>query len=678
MPPPRARPARPFALVFYDREETPYETNGLRPLFSAEPWLADLDLALMLEPTANRLELGCLGSLHARVSFHGTAAHTARPWLGENAIHKAAPFITRIAEIGEREVRQGPAVYREVISVTLAEGGSTRTVVPDLCTVNVNFRFAPDRSPEDAEAHLRSLLPEGATVEIADLAPAAPARADAPLLARLIEDEGLEAGAKQAWTDVAQFAERGGGGGQLRPRDPRARPSARRAGSRGQPGSLLRSAQQTGAQGGSSMTGAAIPRSPYVSGLPPYPFERLDALRKEVEARGVQVIDLGMGEPREPTPELVKRALIDAIPERSPYPRASGMPSLREAASGWLQRRYGVTVDPDRELLPVNGTKEAVFNLPLAVQSPERPVMMIPDPAYPVYALSARAFGSELYRMPLTKENGFRPDLDAVPEEVWRRASILWINFPGNPTGAMAPPDYYKHAADLARQHGVLLASDEAYGDVYYEDAPHCALEFGLENTLVLHSLSKRSGMAGYRSGFMAGDPRLIADLAKIRPAMGVATPEFMQAAAQAAWSDDAHVERDPRDLQGAPGHGHGGTPRRGVRVRRPGRGLLPVDPGSGGRELGVLQRPLSERGRGGAAGQRPGPGGGGLCAGVADRPHGSTSRGPGPHGPSLRIVTDPGRAIPPGDRDPERTPGGRPRAGGEWMNRRSGPTTRP
>jgi LL-diaminopimelate aminotransferase len=168
------------------------------------------------------------------------------------------------------------------------------------------------------------------------------------------------------------------------------------------------------------MTGAALPRSPYVTGLPPYPFERLDVLRKEVEAKGINVIDLGMGEPREPTPELVKRALIDAIPERSPYPRASGLASLRRAASGWLRRRFGIDVDPDRELLPVNGTKEAVFNLPLAVQSPERPVMMIPDPAYPVYALSARAFGSELYRMPLRAENAFLPDLDAIPDDVWR------------------------------------------------------------------------------------------------------------------------------------------------------------------------------------------------------------------------------------------------------------------
>ncbi len=203
------RTALPFGLVFYDREETAYETNGLRPLFAAEPWLAEAELALLLEPTANRMELGCLGTLHALVTFHGAAAHSARPWTGENAIHEAAPFIETVARIGERELRQGPAVFREVIAVTLVEGGTTRNVVPDRCTVNVNFRYAPDRSPEAAEAHLRSLVPEGATVEITDLAPAAAARADAPLLARLIRDEGLEAAAKQAWTDAAQFAEHG-------------------------------------------------------------------------------------------------------------------------------------------------------------------------------------------------------------------------------------------------------------------------------------------------------------------------------------------------------------------------------------------------------------------------------------------------------------------------------------
>ena len=201
--------AVPFALVFYDREEGPYRDNGLRALFPVEPWLEELDLALALEPTDNAVELGCVGSLHARVTFSGTAAHSARPWEGRNAIHEAAPFLARVAAIEPRPVRDGPVTFREVVSVTLVEGGTARNVVPDECRVNVNLRFAPDRSPDEAERYLRSLLPPGAGMEIVDLAPAAPARADAPLLARFLELAGGEIRAKQAWTDVAQFAARG-------------------------------------------------------------------------------------------------------------------------------------------------------------------------------------------------------------------------------------------------------------------------------------------------------------------------------------------------------------------------------------------------------------------------------------------------------------------------------------
>ena len=153
------------------------------------------ELALMLEPTGNAAELGCLGTLHARVTFHGRAAHSARPWLGENAIHKAGPFLTRLASTPPREHAEGAALFREVLSATLAEGGSARNVVPDRFTVNLNFRFAPDRSPEDAAAHVRSLAPAGTTVEIVDLAPAAPARADAPLfgvVSRLTWQKGMD------------------------------------------------------------------------------------------------------------------------------------------------------------------------------------------------------------------------------------------------------------------------------------------------------------------------------------------------------------------------------------------------------------------------------------------------------------------------------------------------------
>jgi succinyl-diaminopimelate desuccinylase len=204
-----AATAGSLGLVFYDCEEVAFERNGLRKLFGIEPWLTGCDLALMMEPTANVLELGCLGTLHAQVTFHGKAAHSARPWTGENAIHQAAPFLHWLAEAPIQDVGSGKVVYREVINATLAEGGTTRNVIPDRFTLNLNFRFAPDRSVEGAEDYLRSLIPDEAEVEFTDRAPAAPPRESEALIVRLADRHGLEMRAKQAWTDVAQFAEHG-------------------------------------------------------------------------------------------------------------------------------------------------------------------------------------------------------------------------------------------------------------------------------------------------------------------------------------------------------------------------------------------------------------------------------------------------------------------------------------
>jgi succinyldiaminopimelate transaminase len=298
----------------------------------------------------------------------------------------------------------------------------------------------------------------------------------------------------------------------------------------------------SGREPGSFDSPPALPESAYLRELPPYPFARLDALREEVEARGVAVIDLGLGDPALETPAFIREAMIQGLEARSTYPRAVGDRELREAVSAWMGRRFGVSLDPDREILPANGSKEAIFTLPLTVLDPSRrPMVLVPDPAYPVYALGARAAGGEPHRLPLREENGFLPDLDSVPEETWNRASILWLNYPNNPTGAAAPPSFLEMAARRCREHGVLLASDEAYSEIYYGEPPRTALDFGKENVLVVNTLSKRSGMPGYRSGFMAGDARVIAALKKVRPGIGVATPGFVQRAARAAWGDDAH-----------------------------------------------------------------------------------------------------------------------------------------
>ena len=198
-----------LALAFYDREEGDYDLNGLGPLMESEPWLAECDLGLCLEPTDGQLQLGCVGSLHARLTVRGKAAHSARPWLGENAIYRALPLLSELAEIAPREVISGGLAFREVTTVTLAEAGGGRNVVPAAFTLNVNVRFAPGRSPEEAEAELRALVADHAEVEIIDRAPAATVASDNPLLQRLAEAGGLELQPKQAWTDVARLAAAG-------------------------------------------------------------------------------------------------------------------------------------------------------------------------------------------------------------------------------------------------------------------------------------------------------------------------------------------------------------------------------------------------------------------------------------------------------------------------------------
>jgi len=231
----------------------------------------------------------------------------------------------------------------------------------------------------------------------------------------------------------------------------------------------------------------------------------------------------------------------------SSYPTVAGRPELRRACTRWFARRFGVTLDPERNLLPANGTKEAVFLLAQTVvarggDEPRRTVV-IPTPAYPVYEPGARFAGADVHLAPLRSEDGWRFDPARVPDETWARTALLWLNFPHNPTGAVLGPQDYGRVLGVARKFGFWVASDEAYSEIYFDQPPHSALEFGLENVLALHTLSKRSAMTGYRSGFMAGDERLIAALRRFRPNVGVGTPDFVQEAAIAAWEDDAHSD---------------------------------------------------------------------------------------------------------------------------------------
>ena len=289
--------------------------------------------------------------------------------------------------------------------------------------------------------------------------------------------------------------------------------------------------------------------SPRLREVEPYPFEALDRRKAEAIEAGRTIVDFGVGDPREETPAIVRDALVAAITPISSYPRAAGLPPLRRAIAAWVQQRYGVALDADTQILPTLGSKELVFSLAQAVLDPAegRNLVLTTAPGYPIAERGARYAGADVMRLPLTDANGFLPDLALVPDDVWRRAALLWLNYPNNPTGAVAPLSFYEDAAERCRAHDVLLASDEAYSELWFGDAPPAgALQIGdPANLVVLQTLSKRSSMTGYRSGFAAGDPDLIGALQRLRPAVGVTPQEFVQRASIAAWGDERHVEEN-------------------------------------------------------------------------------------------------------------------------------------
>ena len=281
--------------------------------------------------------------------------------------------------------------------------------------------------------------------------------------------------------------------------------------------------------------------SPVLTGLRTYPFVRLTDARQRLAAAGVPVIDFGIGEPREETPAFIREALARSIDPQSRYPLTEGLPELRAAIAAWVERRFGVALDADREVMPTLGSKEAVFHLAQVLAGD---LVVVPQPAYPVYERGAVFAGKEVVELPLEAASGFLPDLDAVGADVWARTAILWLNYPNNPTAATAPLELYERAAALAREHDFVVASDEAYSELYFGATPPVsALQVAdRTNVAVFNTLSKRSSMPGYRSGFVAGDPELVAALKRYRPNVGVAPPEFIQLAAAAAWGDEEHV----------------------------------------------------------------------------------------------------------------------------------------
>ena len=293
--------------------------------------------------------------------------------------------------------------------------------------------------------------------------------------------------------------------------------------------------------------------NPLFSRLQPYPFERLRQLFSTVTPSAAhRPISLGIGEPRHATPTLVLDALAGATAELAAYPPTAGSPALREACAGWVQRRYGLTLDAQTQVLPVNGSREALFAFAQCVvdASHAGATVVCPNPFYQIYEGAALLAGATPFYAPSDPARNFNVDWDAVPDEVWSRTQLLFVCSPGNPTGAVMPLADWDKLFALSDRHGFVIASDECYSEIYFRDEPplgglEAATRLGrhdFRNLVAFTSLSKRSNVPGMRSGFVAGDARILKQFLLYRTYHGSAMSGMVQAASIAAWNDEAHV----------------------------------------------------------------------------------------------------------------------------------------
>ncbi len=299
--------------------------------------------------------------------------------------------------------------------------------------------------------------------------------------------------------------------------------------------------------------------NPLLSRLQPYPFERLRQLFDGITPEIAHApISLGIGEPRHATPRFIQDALAAALGQGlSTYPATGGTPALREACAGWLQRRYGLHVDPATQILPVNGSREALFALTQTVLDPtaEDATVVLPNPFYQIYEGATLLAGAQPHYAPSDPARNFAVDWDSVPTSVWGRTQLVFVCSPGNPTGAVMPLGEWEKLFALSDRHGFVIASDECYSEIYFRDEPplsgleaaHRLGRTDFRNLIALTSLSKRSNVPGLRSGFVAGDAGLIKPFLLYRTYHGSAMSPVVQAASIAAWGDEAHVVENRR-----------------------------------------------------------------------------------------------------------------------------------
>ena len=292
--------------------------------------------------------------------------------------------------------------------------------------------------------------------------------------------------------------------------------------------------------------------NPLLSNLQPYPFERLKQLFSTVTPNAAYApISLGIGEPRHATPQLVLDALAKATAQLSAYPATAGLPALRESCVNWVQRRYGLKLDAATQVLPVNGSREALFALVQTVIDPTREAVVVcPNPFYQIYEGAALLAGAKPYYAASDPALNFNVDWGSVPADVWAKTQLLFVCSPGNPTGAVMPLSDWEKLFALSDKYGFVIASDECYSEIYFrEEAPLGGLEAAaklgrsdFKNLVAFTSLSKRSNVPGMRSGFVAGDASILKQFLLYRTYHGSAMSGMVQAASIAAWDDEAHV----------------------------------------------------------------------------------------------------------------------------------------
>ena len=288
-----------------------------------------------------------------------------------------------------------------------------------------------------------------------------------------------------------------------------------------------------------------------VQSIGAYAFAEVDKEVSKLRARGIEPIDFGVGDPTSPPPDIVIEALREGAVRRATagYPSYIGAPEYRRAAADWFERRFGVKLDPETEIASTIGSKEGIFNFAEGFVNPGDYVI-IPTPGYPPYTRGTIFAEGIPYHVPLLRENGFLPDLDAIPAEVCRKARLMWINYPNSPSGVIAPPEFFKRVIEFGRKRDIIIASDEAYTEIYFKEKPHSILEFAREGVVVVQSLSKRSAMTCYRVGFVCGDARIVDIFKKVKTNIDSGTATFIQDAAIAALGDEEHVEQMRREYR--------------------------------------------------------------------------------------------------------------------------------